>query len=207
MRATLVALTVPLLVSGLFGCASVQPAGSRNPDWPHVIANGANQWLPMPGYVWAHVDQNGNPIDLAVQWQPGNAYWYLGRITQPHVVAASSEGGWVPEDGYTWASRSVSDLTVVDLQACNPSARTIAACTNQISKAQEDAPYLAAFYFGRAIDYYAQRDYDRAASDFSRALALAGRPGFGVSESTLEEWERWRLSAEMQMHWAEYLRE
>jgi hypothetical protein len=77
-----------------------------NIQWPHVIASATEgSWQPEPGYVWANLDQGGNPIsgNFAVRWGPGEGYWYLGTKQWPHVVASSTEGLWLPESDYTWA--------------------------------------------------------------------------------------------------------
>ncbi|HEX7896349.1 MAG TPA: hypothetical protein VF950_01120 [Planctomycetota bacterium] len=73
--------------------------------FPNLLsANEVGRWWPAPGYVWTKVGDDGSPIpgELHVQWRPGRAYFYLGEVKWPHVVASSTEGSWIPETGYGW---------------------------------------------------------------------------------------------------------
>ena len=97
-----IALLIPLLF--LCGCAS-----TSNSNWPHVITE-TGDWKPEPGYSWVYPDSQSN---LSVRWQPGKAYWHLGSVKWPHVIALTTEGSWGPEPGYSWVyPDSQSNLSV-----------------------------------------------------------------------------------------------
>lgn len=64
---------------------------------PAHISNCDGKYYPDPGYLPQVRGQASS-----IRWQPGIQYASCGRIASPHVVAARSEGLWVPEDGYNW---------------------------------------------------------------------------------------------------------
>ncbi|MGD0464908.1 MAG: hypothetical protein ABSB74_20680 [Tepidisphaeraceae bacterium] len=93
--------------------------------WPKVIAADTEEsWYPAPGYVFAHLDDNGHldPNDMSVRWMPGiesNGWYSKGNYKWPNLIASDTEGSWYPSPGYTWAhpgsdgSPPIDDCAVV----------------------------------------------------------------------------------------------
>jgi hypothetical protein len=98
-----------VLFALLSATATAQSAGSVHPDWPHVLMSYEGKWLPAPGYRW--VDSE-SPTNLAVRWEAGRKYLYLGTVKWPHVMSSTTEGQWFPDPGYEWVDLDERGLTI-----------------------------------------------------------------------------------------------
>lgn len=145
---------------------------------PHLERTSMGGVIPAEGYVW--VSREGN--DVRVKWQPGRAH-----SKHSHVVAAETEGKWLPTSGYRWLNDVAGDFRVIATSnASNGTYGSNTSGTYRKPSKEQVANALAKVLFALAAHSGATNSKNNGTlvEEFLREGLLRGRDGLIESAVT-----------------------